>query len=72
MLKPISRALVLVCLLTCPCLADIKTYIDKPDDSYAYKVVQEQQVMGVNIRVVERNAALAADIAVARATSRRA
>ncbi|HCD34009.1 MAG TPA: PhoPQ-activated pathogenicity-like protein PqaA type, partial [Phycisphaerales bacterium] len=53
MLKPISRALVLVCLLTCPCLADIKTYIDKPDDSYAYKVVQEQQVMGVNIRVVD-------------------
>ena len=41
-----------VCLSVSPCFAGLKSYIDKPDDSYKYEIVQEHQIGSTETRVV--------------------
>lgn len=46
------RVALLLCLIVSPCLADLKSYVEKPDASYAYEVVQTQQVAGTTIQII--------------------
>lgn len=48
------RVVVLFCLLLAvPCLADLKSYVEKPDDTYHYDIVQTQQVGPTRIQIVQ-------------------
>lgn len=47
------RVTVLLCLLVSPCLADLKSYVEKPDESFGYEVIQKQNMAGSDVRIVQ-------------------
>ena len=43
----------LVVLLISPCFGDLKSYVEKPDNSYAYKIVQQEKVGTSNTQIIQ-------------------
>jgi PhoPQ-activated pathogenicity-related protein len=43
----------IACLLVAPCLADLKSYVEKPDDSYHYDIVEQQKIGTTDTRIVQ-------------------
>ena len=48
----LALSALLVCLSISPCFAGLKSYIDKPDDSYKYEIVEEHPIGGAITSVV--------------------
>lgn len=53
MFHRLRLVLPLLCLLVLPCFADLKSYVDKPDASYQYEVIEQQQIGAARTRIVK-------------------
>ena len=63
MVTSFFRMVLLTGLLVSPALADLKSYVQKPDSSYQYQVVKEEAMGQSDVRIVKFTSQTWEDIA---------